>query len=320
MKSTKLPLWTRRILGLDPVRVPPYVFSVGEGALSYLSLAEDGDLYCQESRTVTLGEDCFQAGPLGGRLRDVEGFTRSLDGLLEAMSRRPSEASLVVPDNWMRLVFVEADEWPRRRADQLEVVRFKLGRVVPFRVAELRIGAQRVPAITAGSEFRFLVGFGVESAFEHLEEIFWDRGIRIGDLSNASLSLLQALQKGLAPAPLGAVISVEEDRYSVMATRHGAPIMYRSKAHPSSESLAPVERELRLTKSFLQERVEPGIVSDLVLVAPEAREAPWRSLLEETFEIPVASLSRDWPAIPGLSNLTTHAAAPLLGAALREVA
>ena len=320
MKSTKLPLWCRRLLGLDPVRVPPYVFSVGEGSLSYISLAEDGEFTCQESWNVILGEDCFQAGPLGGRLGDVEGFTRELDGLLGKMNQRPREASLVVPDNWMRLTLIEVDEWPRRRAEQLEVVRFKLGRIVPFRVAELRIGWQRVPAIKGGSDFRFLVGFGIESAFEELEEIFEDRGIRIGDLSNASLSLLQALQRGLEPAPLGAVISVDEDRYSLMVTRHGEPIMYRSKAHRSSESLRPVERELRLTKSFLRERVEPGIVSDLVLAASEAREAPWRSLLEEVFEIPVASLSREWPTIPGLSNLTTHSAAPLLGAALREVA
>ena len=320
MKSTKLPLWFSRLLGLDPVRVPPYVFSVGERTLSYLSLTDDGELYCQESSDVMLGEDCFQAGPLGGRLGDVEGFTRELDGLLGKLNQRPGEASLVVPDNWMRLTFVEVDEWPRGRSEQQEVLRFKLGRIVPFRVAELRIGCQRVPAIKGGSDFRFLVGFGIEAAFEQLEEIFADRGIRIGDLSNASLSLLQALRRGLAPAPLGAVVSVDEDRYSVMVTRHGAPIMYRSKAHRSSESLAPVERELRLTKSFLQERVEPGIVSDLVLAASEAREAPWQSLLEEVFEIPVASLSREWPTIPGLSDLSTHSAAPLLGAALREVA
>lgn len=84
--------------------------------------------------------------------------------------------------------------------------------------------------------------------------------------------------------------------------------------------MAPVERELRLTRSFLQERVEPGIVSDLVLVASEAHEAQWQSALEEAFQVPVSSLAREWPTIPGLTDLTTHSAAPLLGAALREVA
>lgn len=320
MKSTKLPLWSRRLLGLDSVRVPPQVFAVEEGSLSYLRLTEGADLYCQESSSVRLGEESFQAGPLGGRLRDVESFTRELDALLGKLDQPPTEASLVVPDNWMRLTFVELDEWPRRSAEQLEVLRFKLGRIVPFRVAELRIGAQRVPALANGSEYRFMVGFGIDSAFEQLEETFRARGIRIGDLSNASLSLLQALRAGLAPAPLGVVASVNEDRYSLMVTRHGEPIMYRSKAHGSGESMAPVERELRLTRSFLQERVEPGIVSDLVLVASEAHEAQWQSALEEAFQVPVSSLAREWPTIPGLTDLTTHSAAPLLGAALREVA
>jgi len=320
VKSTKLPLWSRRLLGLDPVRVPPHVFSVSEGVLRYLSLAEGGEFYCEESATVELSEDLFQAGPLGGRLRDVESFTREVDVLLGKLNRRPMEASLVVPDNWMRLTFVEVDEWPRRAADQMEVLRFKLSRIVPFRVAELRIAAQRVPAIAGGSENRFMVAFGVESALAQLEEVFEARGVHIGDLSNSSLSLLQALQERLGSAPLAAAVSLDEDRYSLVVTRHGEPVMYRSKAHRASESLDPVERELRLTKTFLRERLEPGIVSELVLSAPEDREAPWQALAESVFEVPVASLSRDWPSIPGLSDITTHTAAPLLGAALREVA
>ncbi len=307
-------------MGLNAVRVPPHVFSIAEGSLSYLSLAEEGELYCRESLLAELGEECFQAGPLGGRLRDVESFTGVLDELLDRMVSRPSEASLVVPDNWLRLTFVDVDEWPRRRSDQNEILSFKLGRIVPFRVQELRFRAQRVPATTAGSDHRFLVGFGVESAFEQLEDVFEDRGIRIGDLSNASLSLLQAFKGSLESAPLGGLVSVDEDRYALMVTQQGSPILYRGKAHKQGESLGLVARELRLTKSFMQQRLEPGILSELVLVASEAREAPWRSLLEDVFEVPVASLSREWPTIPGLQNLTSQAAAPLLGAALREVA
>ena len=106
----------------------------------------------------------------------------------------------------------------------------------------------------------------------------------------------------------------------MVVTQHGSPIVYRGKAHGSNESLSPVVRELRLTKSFLQERVEPGLLSELVLVAPDDREPAWRSILEEVFEIPVGALAREWPSIPGLTNLSTQTAAPLLGAALREVA
>lgn len=320
MKSIKLPSWSKRLFGLNPVRVPPHVFSVNEASLDYLCLSADAELSCEESWRVELSEDCFQAGPLGGRPKDLEGLNRSLDALLGRLIRRPTEASLVVPDNWLRLTFVEVEDWPRRPADRLEVLRFKLGRIVPFRVEELRIGFQRVAPLTDGNEHRFLVGFGIESAFEQLEEIFEDRQIRIGNLANASLSLLRVLQDSLAPAPLGAFVSVDHDRYAVTVTQHGAPVVYRGKAHGATDSLAPVARELRLTKSFLQERVSPGIVSELILVAPEDREPSWRPILEEVFEVPVGSLSRDWPSIPGLSNLTTKAAAPLLGAALREIA
>lgn len=320
MKSIKSPSWSKRLFGLNPVRVPPHVFSVNEKSLDYLCLSPDAELSCEESWRVELSEDCFQGGPLGGRPKDREALHRGLDALLGRMIHRPTEASLVIPDNWLRLTFVEVEDWPRRRADQLQVLRFKLGRIVPFRVEELRIGFQRVAPLTEGNEHRFLVGFGIEAAFEQLEEIFEDRQIRIGNLANASLSLLRVLQDSLAPAPLGAFVSVDDDRYSVTVTQHGSPVVYRGKAHGANASLSPVARELRLTKSFLQERVNPGIVSELILVAPEEREPSWRSILEEVFEVPVGSLSRDWPSIPGLSNLSTKAAAPLLGAALREIA
>lgn len=320
MKSIKLPLWSKRLFGLNPVRVPPFVFSVDDGALNYFSLAEGEALACQEAASVELSDECFHAGPLGGRLKDVESFTRGLDALLGKLIQRPSRASLVVPDDWLRLTFAEVDEWPRKRAEQLDILRFKLSKIVPFRVEELRVGAQRVPALTAGSEYRFLVGFGIDSAFAQLEQVFLERGIRIGDISNTSLSLLEGLKPSLEPAPLGALVSVARDRYALVVTRHGDPVVYRSKAHGLDEALTPVARELRLTLSFLRERVEPGILTHLILVASEAREAAWQAELEEVFGIPATVLTREWRAIPGLSNLTAQAAAPLLGAALREVA
>lgn len=302
------------------MRVPPHVFAVAESELSYLGLAEEGEFACRESARLELGDECFQSGPLGGRLRDAEGFAGKLDELLAGLDARPREASLVIPDNWLRLTFVELDEWPRRRDEQLEILRFKLGRIVPFRVEELRIASQRLASLSGGSDHRFLVGFGIESAFAQLEELFGQRGVRIGDISNSSLSLLEALKGGLASAPLGALVAVDEDRYSLVVTRHAAPLVYRGKAHGAAEPLEPVARELRLTKSYLQERLGPEMLTDLVLVAPAEREAAWRELLEDVFAVPVASLARDWPSIPGLQNLSERAAAPLLGAALREVA
>ncbi|MFQ5526022.1 MAG: hypothetical protein ACE5GX_07135 [Thermoanaerobaculia bacterium] len=305
---------------MDPVRVPPHVFALDETSLTYLSLDEGGELYCRDCLVESLAEDCFQAGPLGGRLRDQENLSGAVEALLGNLIRRPAEASLVVPDSWMRLTFVDSEEWPRRREEQLEVLRFKLGRIVPFRVEELRIAAEPVPAVEGGGSHRFLVAFAIDSALVQVEEAFEDHGVRIGNVSNQSLSLFSALAPGLASPPLGVVVRVDDERYSLIVTRQGEPAVYRSKTHAIGSSMAPVGRELRLTRSFLQERVPPGIVSEIILAAPDAREGEWSTLLEEVFERPVASLDREWPSIPGLVHLTTHDAAPLLGAALREVA
>ena len=95
---------------MDSVRVPPQVFALDERQISYLGLDEGGELYCRECAREPVSDDCFQPGPLGGRIRDAETFSGSLDALLAQVGKRPTEASLVVPDNWLRLTFIETEE------------------------------------------------------------------------------------------------------------------------------------------------------------------------------------------------------------------
>lgn len=313
-------MWIRRLLGLQPVRVPPHAFALDDGGVSYLGLDPNEELYCRDCLREELPEDSFQEGPLGGRLRDDESLVGALDALLGKLVHRPEEASLVVPDDWLRLTFVEVEDWPRASEEQFEVLRFKLGRIVPFRVQELRLAFERVPNASGEGGHRFLVGFGIDSAFSQIERVFESRGVRIGSLSNSTLSTFTSLETSLASAPLGALVRVDRDRYSLLVTLSGEPVVYRGKAHSSVVGLGPAGRELRLTRSFLQERFPPGVLSEIVLAAPPELEGDWSSLVEEVFEQPVSSLSQEWPDLPGLVNLSTHAVAPLLGAALAEVA
>ena len=273
-------MWIKRLLGLQPVRVPPHAFALDEAGVSYLGLDPSEDLYCRESLREELPEDSFQEGPLGGRLRDDESLVGALDALLGKLVHRPEEASLVVPDDWLRLTFVDVEEWPRGSEEQLEVLRFKLGRIVPFRVQELRVAFARVPNLGDDGGHRFLVGFGIDSALDQVERVFESRGVRIGSISNSTLSTYASLEASLASAPLGALIRVGRERYSLLVTLSGDPVVYRGKAHSSQAGLGPAGRELRLTRSFLQERFPPGVLSEIVLAAPPELESDWSSLVE----------------------------------------
>ena len=56
------------------------------------------------------------------------------------------DASLVMPDAWLRVTFTESGDLPSAADARDEVLRWKLRRLVPFRVDELRVGATEVDA------------------------------------------------------------------------------------------------------------------------------------------------------------------------------
>ena len=66
MRSTRLLSSSRRLLGLDPLPVPPHAFSVDGERLLYGRFAGDGGQFdFQEFHEVALDPDSFQPGPLG---------------------------------------------------------------------------------------------------------------------------------------------------------------------------------------------------------------------------------------------------------------
>ncbi len=315
-------MWTKTLFGLDPVRVPPHVVGLDESRLVFVSLDADGEEApsCRELAVEQLPESCFQAGPFGGTVRDLEGLGRALDALLARLTSPLAEASLVVPDDWVRLAIVETDAWPRGRDERDEIVRFKLKRSVPFRVSELRVAFETLPAVGGGDGTRLLVGFGVEAALAQLEDLFAGRGIRIGWISNRTLSLLEALRGSLARAESVVAVAVTGERYSVVGARFGQPVVVRGKSSSGDVHLAGARRELSLTRNFLVEKAGQKKPSEVLLVAPPGVEPSWRMVLEEVFECPVAQVSDAWRHLRGFDPLGIDEAAPLLGAGLREVA
>ncbi len=321
--------WWAGVAGLRPLPAPPGAFAVEPRLLRYGRFGRDGAVYrFQEYHALELAEDTFQSGPLGGPLRDPQAFRRQVALLLERVSAPVREASLLVPDAWLRVGFAESGELPRAAEARDEVLRWKLKRLVPYRVEELRVSAVEVEPLPGQEEpRRLLLGFAIELLLGQLEEAFAAHGVELGFVCNSSLALLAALRPE-SPSKLGGVLAAGDDGYALVVARGGRPLLHRFKswngALPEAERATLVERDLRLTASFLAESLPGTALERLYLSAPPHLEPAWLSLIDRGLGSGAARVGA--PLRPenlrlagGQAPPAWRDAAPLLGAVCQEV-
>lgn len=323
MRSIKLPSWIEKALGLDPIASPPHVFMVSADQLRYGAFSSGSQGYTFDTeRSVDLPEDTFQSGVLGGVIRDAKGFQERLQTLLKGLDAPPGEASLVLPDTWMRLAFTEISELPNRSDERQRVLAWKLERLVPFSVQDLRISAIEVAPFPSQEEpRRLLLGFAIDVLLSQLEEAFEKEGVRLGTVTNRTLAMLSGLESTVDHRDLVALVSVFEDSYSLSFFRQGEPLLYRYKAFADGGVFGDsVLRDLRMTVGFLRGQFPQAAIHRAFLAAPAELEAQWLSWIEDELQmVPEPLRSEHFQLGQGRAGVTWVDTAPMLGAASLEV-
>jgi hypothetical protein len=325
VRSTKSPSWIDRLLGLDPIAAPPHVFALASGSLTYGGFhRSDGGYVFDALETLELAPNTFTEGVLGGPVREprlfheqVAGFVASLTGPIEA-------ASLVLPDTWLRLIFSEFSELPRKSRERDEIVRWKLKRLVPFRVEDLRLSALPVtPFPTQEEPLRLLLGFAIEVLMSQLEEAFHAAGVELGCVTNVTLAALASLEHAVSPDDLAALVMVQDDAYTLSYFRRGEPLIYRYKAHDERAgppAAGTVRRDLRMTATFVRQHFPEIPLRRVFLAAPLETEELWSSWLDDELQISPEPLSFEHFDLARTQvGPTWLQTAPLLGAVSLEV-
>lgn len=324
MRSTRSLSWIERALGFEPIAPPPFVFAVDEGELRFAAFTRtQHGIALEHEMAVTLPPETFSAGPLGGPLHAPLVLRDAITAILSRVETPVREASLLLPDAWLRLAFSEIDELSKKSALADQELRFKLKRLVPFRVEDLRVAAFQVtPFPNQEEKLRVLIGFAIEILLEQIESAFTACGVQVGRITNNTIALLAGIAPLLRPGELGALLAIHPDATSLAYVRDGEPLIYRFKSFSESPLDAmSVERDLRLTLSFVRRQFpEVPIVRAFLATGPGA-EQPWLEWVGDELGAPLEplvyhhfSLLRARPATSWL-----HLGA-LLGAATLEVA
>lgn len=270
-------------------------------ALARVESRGDGGLRIEDLRVSRLGPDTFQIGPLGGPPKAGSDFAERCRQLLG--EHPPAAVSLVLPDEWIRLVFTETTELPNQARARNDILAWKLKRLVPFRVEELRFEAVETPAISGQEEpQRMLLAFGVEALLAQLEGHLGAAGVHVGRIRNRTLGMLSAAPR-LAEHELALGILVGPRSWSLLATLRGEPVLTRVRPLPAAgEEPQGLVRELRLSRAWLAEALPRRQLGRILLACELGEHHDWAPLLEQVFETRVDRLEIDvangLPALP----------------------
>jgi len=321
------------VAGLEPRALPPHAFGLTRRELSYAAFSDEaGSRVLLEAQSVPLPADQFGDGPLGLPVGARESFATAVRLLLSRLSKAPKEASLVLPDSWSRGLMIDSADLPEEPAARREVLRFRLKRLVPFRAEDLRIDAVPLEPGTADGPRKAFAAFGSESLCAFVEEGFRESGVRLGWISGETAALHAGLRRAVAAddpdpevaAPVLGLAVVDADGFTLVLSRRGEPVVWRQKSF--TEGLADADRErllsveLRLTRTFLEERLPGSPLGSVYLASPQAVEPFWLRVLGDSLRVPPIRLRPEHVGlVDGSGAGVASGVLALAGAVAREI-
>ncbi len=245
-----------RIPFLAPV-VPPHVFCLLDDGVTYARVRGEAPVGFAETRHFK-----YPAGSLGGPSGGAPLLTR--EAVAEAVKAaralsggRLSRASVVYPDSWARIVPVELEAMPSGREAGVEMVLWKLKKLLPSLTGDVEVVYEPMPILS--EEKRVLAATTSKAAIEAIDRSFDECGVRLGYVAPASLALFEGLAPLLSEAAGGdyALLHRSGGTTSFFIGRGSDPIFFRQRPPGADEDQ---DQEARLSLSYYAERLKgPGL-------------------------------------------------------------
>lgn len=219
------------------------------GAAVALRRDRKGGLTCS---TAALPAGVVEVGSVGLQGLDCQRLAEVLRPLQERVggSRR---AAVVVPTAWVRTHLLDFDHLPRRGSELVEVVRWRLKKLLPVAPTELRLAL--VP-IHGDSSHQVLCVSALERPLADLEAAFAEVDVEPGLVTARLFALARRERSGTGPH---LVVQHEQGFLSLLLTVEGRARLLRTKPlPPTDEAWGLTLRELHLALSYIRDTLSVG--------------------------------------------------------------
>lgn len=164
---------------------PEYVFEVSEAGIAWARTADPSAVQWSP-----LPEGCLSVSPLEDNVKEPRMFEAAVRAIAPEQHGRKRPAALLLPDFSARVTVLDFDTFPSDPAEQLQLVRFRVKRVVPFDIENAVIACYPQPRTGGGKKTDVVVAVINREVASHYEAPFRAAGFHCGIVTLSSLAAL----------------------------------------------------------------------------------------------------------------------------------
>ena len=253
---------------------------------------------------------------------------KAMEAALQEVAPKEERVCLVLPDSMARVSILKFNRMPGNRREVVDLIRFRMQKVLPFRIEEAALDFQLL-SDQAAAEPDFLVTLAQRTVLFQYERLLTGMGRLPGLVDLETFSLVNLLARTPESAQLDkgdwALVNSAPGYLTVLFFRSGSLRFYRSKAVADEERaperfLPALRRELASCAAFYREHLAGSSLERAVLRSVNGESAFLPGMVQEELACPVTQLDPGkavtLPPGSNASDQKWQALAPALGAAL----
>jgi type IV pilus assembly protein PilM len=238
-----------------------------------------------------LPEGALEVSPLENNLRDPGAFAaavRAAAGNGDARPRR-RRAALILPDYCARVTVLDFDSFPAEPEEQLQLVRFRIRRVVPFDIENAVVACYPQPRHDASGRIDVVAAVVNMDVASHYETPFRAAGFHCGFVTLsalAALSLPPAEEISLPGPRVAAKLS--GDTLAVSLVEDARLRLYRC-VQLGEDNLEEATSVLATTLAYSEDELGRRAAA-IHLCGLSREQAHWIARWKDEFDLPVAGV------------------------------